>query len=438
MPLFIVALGVILLLILIIYFKLNSFISLILTSLVVGVMEGMPVNRIIVSIQDGVGNTLGSMALIIGFGAMLGKLLADCGGAQRIAETLIRYFGHQYIQWAISLTGFVLGFVLFYEVGFVLLLPLVGTIAVSARIPLLYLGIPMVASLSITHGLLPPHPGPTAIATIFHADMNKTLLYGTLIGIPVAIISGPIYAHFVKNIDHPVPNNLYNNKEFTNDEMPSFGISLWTTLIPVILMGLRAIAELTLSNGNKILPYTEFFGDPVMATFIAVLIAIFTFGIFRKRSMEDISESLVSSIKMIAMILFVIGGGGAFKQILIDSGVGVYITHIMHFITISPLFMAWAITAILRIALGSSTVASITAGGIVSSMIASTGVNPELMVLAVGSGSLMFSHVNDPGFWLFKEYFNLSIVETFKSWTVLETVISFCGLIGCLLASYLI
>lgn len=438
MPLLIVAIGVILLLILIIYLKLNSFIALILTSLLVGVMEGMPVNRIIASIQAGVGNTLGSMALIIGFGAMLGKLLADCGGAQRIAETLIRYFGHKYIPWAIALTGFVLGFVLFYEVGFVLLLPLVGSIAVSARIPLLYLGIPMIASLSITHGLLPPHPGPTAIATIFHADMNKTLLYGTIIGIPVTIISGPIYAHFVKYIDHPVPKTLYNNKEFTEDEMPSFAISLWTTLIPVILMGLRAVAELTLSKQNGFLPYTEFFGDPVMATFIAVIVAIFTFGVFRHRKMEDISNSLVSSIKMIAMILFVIGGGGAFKEILIDSGVGIYITHITHFMTISPLLMAWAITAILRIALGSSTVASITAGGIVSSLIASTGVNPELMVLAVGSGSLMFSHVNDPGFWLFKEYFNLSIVETFKSWTVLETVISFCGLIGCLLASYII
>ncbi|AFJ45604.1 gluconate transporter [Shimwellia blattae] len=433
MPLIIVALGVILLLLLMIRFKLNGFIALILVALAVGVLQGMPVNKVIASIKAGVGGTLGGLALIMGFGAMLGKLLADCGGAQRIATTLIDKFGRKYIQWAVVLTGFTVGFALFYEVGFVLLLPLVFTIAASARIPLLYVGVPMAAALSVTHGFLPPHPGPTAIATIFHADMGKTLLYGTVMAIPTVILAGPVYARFLKGIDKPVPEGMYNAKTFSDDEMPSFGVSVWTSLVPVILMALRAVAEMTLPSGHWILPYAEFFGDPVMATLIAVLIAIFTFGLNRGRTMDEIGDTITSSIKIIAMMLLIIGGGGAFKQVLVDSGVDKYIAGLMQGSSVSPLLMAWSIAAVLRIALGSATVAAITAGGIAAPLIATTGVSPELMVIAVGSGSVIFSHVNDPGFWLFKEYFNLTIGETIKSWSMLETIISLCGLVGCLL-----
>jgi len=400
-------------------FKLNGFIALILVALAVGLMQGMPVDKVVASIKAGVGGTLGSLALIMGFGAMLGKMLADCGGAQRIATTLIAKFGQKYIQWAVVLTGFTVGFALFYEVGFVLLLPLVFTIAAKARVPLLYVGVPMAASLSVTHGFLPPHPGPTAIATIFHADMGKTLLYGTLLAIPTVILAGPVYARFLKKIDKPIPEGLYNAKTFTEAEMPSFAVSVWTSLVPV-------------------LSYAEFFGDPVMATLIAVLIAIFTFGLNRGRSMDQITDTITSSIKIIAMMLLIIGGGGAFKQVLVDSGVDKYIAAMMHSTNLSPLFMAWSIAAVLRIALGSATVAAITAGGIAAPLIATTGVSPELMVIAVGSGSVIFSHVNDPGFWLFKEYFNLSIGETMKSWSALETIIAVCGLIGCLLLGMVI
>lgn len=438
MPLIIVALGVALLLLLMIRFKLNGFIALILVALAVGLLQGMPVDKVVASIKAGVGGTLGSLALIMGFGAMLGKMLADCGGAQRIATTLIDKFGQKYIQWAVVLTGFTVGFALFYEVGFVLLLPLVFTIAAKARVPLLYVGVPMAASLSVTHGFLPPHPGPTAIATIFHADMGKTLLYGTLLAIPTVILAGPVYARFLKKIDKPIPEGLYNAKTFTDAEMPSFAVSVWTSLVPVILMAGRAVAEMILPKGHPILAYAEFFGDPVMATLIAVLIAIFTFGLNRGRSMDQITETITSSIKIIAMMLLIIGGGGAFKQVLVDSGVDKYIAAMMHSTNLSPLFMAWSIAAVLRIALGSATVAAITAGGIAAPLIATTGVSPELMVIAVGSGSVIFSHVNDPGFWLFKEYFNLSIGETMKSWSALETIIAVCGLIGCLLLGMVI
>lgn len=435
MPLIIIAFGVLMLLILMLPLRVNGFIALILVALSVGVLEGMPIMEVIKSIKNGVGGTLGSLALIMGFGAMLGKLLADCGGAQRIATTLIATFGDKKIQWAVTLTGFIVGFALFYEVGFVLLLPLILTIAATLGISPLYIGIPMAAALSVTHGFLPPHPGPTAIAQIFKADMGKTLLYGTIIGIPTVILAGPILTKlpFIRAINHPVEEGLYNTKTFTEQQMPSFCVSLFTALIPVILMSIRAISEMTLNNGHWLLPYVEFFGDPVIATLISVLIAIFTFGLLRGRSMSDINTSLVDSIKIIAMMLLIIGGGGAFKQVLVDSGVKVYIEQIMHGSTISPIVMAWLIAALLRLALGSATVAALTAGGIVFPLIASTGVSPELMVIATGAGSVVFSHVNDPGFWLFKEYFNLSITETLKSWSLLETVISVSGLIGCLI-----
>lgn len=433
MPLVIVAIGVVLLLLLMIRFKLNGFIALILVALAVGVMQGMPVNKVIGSIKAGVGGTLGSLALIMGFGAMLGKLLADCGGAQRIATTLIAKFGTKYIQWAVVLTGFTVGFALFYEVGFVLLLPLVLTIAASARVPLLYVGVPMAAALSVTHGFLPPHPGPTAIATLFHADMGKTLLFGTLLGIPTVILAGPVYTRFLKSIDKPIPEGLYNKKTFTEEEMPGFGVSVWTSLVPVVLMALRAVAEMVLPKGHALLAYAEFFGDPIMATLIAVLIALFTFGLNRGRTMDEVMQTLTDSIKIIAMMLLIIGGGGAFKQVLVDSGVDKYIAGLMEGSTVSPIVLAWSVAAALRIALGSATVAAITAGGIVAPIIATTGVSPELMVIAVGSGSVIFSHVNDPGFWLFKEYFNLTIGETIRAWSGLETVIAVCGLVGCLL-----
>ena len=273
-----------------------------------------------------------------------------------------------------------------------------------------------------------------ALVSVHQNEVVQRLAgWGAILAIPTVILAGPVYARFLKGIDKPIPEGLHNPKTFTEEEMPGFGVSVWTSLVPVILMAMRAVAEMVLPKGHAFLPIAEFFGDPVMATLIAVLIAMFTFGLNRGRSMEQINDTLTSSIKIIAMMLLIIGGGGAFKQVLVDSGMDKYIASIMHESNMSPLFMAWSIAAVLRIALGSATVAAITAGGIAAPLIATTGVSPELMVIAVGSGSVIFSHVNDPGFWLFKEYFNLTIGETIKSWSVLETIISVCGLVGCLL-----
>lgn len=438
MPLFIVALGILLLLVLMIVFKLNGFLSLILVALSVGILEGMPLTEVVSSITKGVGGTLGTLALVLGFGAMLGKLLADSGGAQRIALTLIYKFGKNRIQLAVVITGFIVGIALFYEIGFVLLIPLVFTIAATADIPILYIGVPMAAALSATHGFLPPHPGPTAIAAIYKADLGKTLLYGIVVAIPAVILAGPIFSRFLVHMEHDIPKGLFSPKIFTDEEMPSFGISVFTALVPVILMSARAIATICLPKTSPILNYTSFLGDPIIALLLAVLLAIFTFGLNRGKKMPDVMQTINESIVSIAMILLIIGGGGALKQVLVDSGVAKYVALIMEGSAISPLILAWLIAAMLRIALGSATVAGLTAAGIVGPLIGATGASPELMVLATGAGSLIFSHVNDPGFWMFKEYFNLSISETLKSWSLLVTIISVVGLVMVLLLSVIV
>lgn len=433
MPLVIVALGVLLLLVLMIKCKVNGFISLILVALVVGIAEGMnPVNTV-TSIQNGVGGTLGSLALILGFGAMFGKIIADSGAAQRISRSLINKFGIKRIQWAVVITGFIVGIAMFYEVGFVLLIPLVFTIAEFTELPLLYIGIPMAAALSVTHGFLPPHPGPVAIATIYGASISMTLVYGIIIAVPTVIIAGPVFTKFLKGIDHKATNNMFKAKIFEEEDMPSFSTSVLTAIIPPILMAFSAVCEIVLPKTSSIRHFAEFVGSPLMAMFISIIVAIFTLGIMRGKKMEEIMKILAEAASGIAMILLIVGGGGAFKQVLIDSGVGKYIATVMSGSNISPLILAWGIAAILRLSLGSATVSAMTTAGLVLPMISSTNANPALMVLATGAGSLIFSHVNDPGFWMFKEYFGLSIGETMRSWSVMETIISVMGLIGVLL-----
>lgn len=432
MPLVIVGIGVAILLVLMLGFKLNGFISLVLVSIFVAVSEGMPLDKVIKSVEGGMGGTLGHMALVLGFGAMIGTLIAESGAAQRIATTLIDSFGKKRIQWALLITGFVVGLAMFYEVGFVLLIPIVFTVAATAQVPLLYVGVPMAAALSVTHGFLPPHPGPTAIAVVYGANVSMVLLYGMVIAIPTVIVAGPVFSKFLKKFEKEPPKGLFEVKILKEEEMPSFTTCMFTALFPIVLMGAKAIAEMTLEKGTTVRKLIELIGDPDMAMLISVLIAIYTLGLARGKKMAEVMKTISNSISSIAMILLIIGGGGALKQVLIDSGVGNYIASVMAGSSISPLVLAWLIAAILRLALGSATVAAMTTAGIVLPLISGTGVDPALMVLATGAGSLIFSHVNDPGFWIFKEYFNLTIGETLASWSVMETIISVMGLIGVL------
>lgn len=432
MPLVILGVGIAVLFVLIVGFRINSFLSLVIVSLLVGRAEGLPFAKVLQSIEAGVGSTLGHLAVVVTFGAILGTWMVNSGGAQRIASVLINAVGRKYLRWAICLSGFIVGIALFYEVGFVLLVPLVFTIAIGAGISVLEVGIPMAAALSVTHCFLPPHPGPTAIAVIYGADVGRTLLYGVLIGIPATIVGGPLCYRFMKNIPSTPPKSLAATKVFAEDEMPAFVTSILTALTPVILMAAASIAALTLPAGNTLRTVLEFVGNADMALIIAVGVAFYTFGVARRIPVPELMEGVNKAAASVAMILLVIGGGGALKQVLIDSGVGKYIQMLMVGSTVSPYVLAWLTASLLRIAVGSATVSALTTGGMMLPLIQSTGVSPELMVLATGAGSVIAGPPNDPGFWMFKEFFGLSVKDTVKSWSVLETVVSFMGIGGVL------
>ncbi len=432
MPIVIVTIGILILLLLIARFKLNAFIAFILVSLFVGIAQGMDPVAVVKSIQLGIGNILGFLVLILGLGAMLGKLVADSGAAQRITTKLVEKFGKKNIQWAVVLTGFIVGIPMFYSVGFVILIPLVFTIGAATGLPLIYIGLPMLASLSVTHGYLPPHPAPTAIAATFNADIGKTLFYGIIVAIPAIIVAGPLLSRTMKGIKATPIEGFVNTKVLSDEEMPSTAISILTALSPVILMGIAALAELLISGDSMLKKTLVFMGNPVMAMLISVLVAIYTLGLARGKKMIEISETIKSAVTGITMVLLIIAGSGALKQVMIDSGVSGFTGDLLQGSSISPLILAWLIATVIRVCVGSATVAGLTAAGIVLPLVSGADVSPELMVLAIGSGSLMLSHVNDTGFWLYKEYFNLSIKDTLKSWTVMETTVGVMGLLGVL------
>lgn len=438
MPLLIVIVGILILFILIAVFKFNAFISFVLVSLFVGIAEGMELESTIQSIESGIGKTLGFLVLILGFGAMLGKLVADSGAAQRITSKLIDQFGIKYIQWAVVLTGFIVGIPMFYEVGFVILVPLVFTISASVGLPLIYVGLPMLASLSVTHGYLPPHPAPTAIALMFDASIGLTLIYGIIVAIPAIIVAGPLFARTIKNIEASPLKEFHNPIVLKDHELPRMDVSVLTALLPVILIGISTILEYILPKDFILKPIISFIGNPIIAMLISVLVAIYTLGLARGKKMKDIMDSLSKSISSITMVLLIIAGSGALKEILVDSGVSDYIGELLKGSSISPLILAWLIATIIRVFIGSATVAGLTAASIVLPLVSSASVSGELMVLAIGSGSLMLSHVNDGGFWMFKEYFNLTISETLRTWTIMETTVGVMGIIGVLILNQFI
>lgn len=438
MPLLIVAVGIVLLLILITGFKLNTFVSLIIVSFIVALALGMPLEEVVTSIEGGLGGTLGHIALIFGLGAMLGRLIADAGGAQRIAMTLINQFGEKRIQWAVVVASFIVGIALFFEVGLVLLIPIVFSIAKQLRVSILHLGIPMAAALLATHSFLPPHPGPTVIAGEYGADIGVVLLYGIMIAIPTVILAGPLYTKFAKkfvsnafkktgNID-----SLGEQKTFTLEETPGFGISVLTAMFPVLLMAISTILDMVQKSvgfeSNTFIEIVRLIGNPSTAMLISLLLAFYTMGVARNIPIKEVMNSCTSSIASIGMMLLIIGGGGAFKQVLITGGVGDYVAELFTETSMSPIILAWLVAAILRVSLGSATVAAISTAGLVIPMLAQYDVNLALVTLATGAGSAICSHVNDAGFWMIKEYFGLSMKETFSTWTVLSTITSVAGL----------
>jgi Gnt-I system high-affinity gluconate transporter len=438
MPLLILIAGIVLLIVLTTLVKLDTFIAFVLVSLGVGLAEGMKPDALMNSIESGIGSTLGSLVMILGFGAMLGKLVAESGAAQRISSSLIRLFGLKYIQWAMVITGFVVGIPMFYNVGFVILVPLIFTVAANTGLPLLYVGIPMLASLSVTHGFLPPHPSPSAIAVMFKADMGKTLIYGIIIAIPVIIAAGPLFARTLKKVKASPLQEFVNPRIMTDEEMPGMFMSVISAILPVLLIMLCALAKLFTTGGTKAGMITGFFGNPAIALLVSVMAATYTLGLRKGKSMKEISILFSRSVTSITMILLIIAGAGILKQVLTDCGISSYIAGLLNGSGLSPLFLGWLIAAIIRVCVGSATLAGLTAAGIILPVVNGGTVNAELMVLSIGAGSLMLSHVNDVGFWMYKEYFTLSLKDTFLTWTVMETIVGISGLLGVLLLNQLI
>ncbi|MEO6230269.1 MAG: gluconate:H+ symporter [Ferruginibacter sp.] len=413
------------------YKKVSPFLSLLVVAILAGLFLRMEPMQIIKSLEKGVGNTLGGLALIICLGAILGKVLETGGAAEKISLTLINGFGQKNIQWAVLLTGFLIGLPLYYNAGFVILVPLVFSIASKAKLPLLYVAIPMAASLSTTHCFLPPHPSPVFLVNSFHANMGKTLMYGLAITIPVVIIAGPLLGRLLKGIEVNIKSFFLSEEEHTNKNLPATLPSFLIGLLPVILITFAVIADSFLPN-NFLKKLLLFIGDPTIALLLSVFLAIWYFGLRAGKTMDETMKWLNDAISGIAVILLIITAGGIFKQVLQDSGTDKYIASFSEKWQMPPLIFGWVVTAILRVAIGSATVAGITAAGVVTPLVVSGVVSPELMVLAVGAGSVFGSHINDSGFWMFKEFFNLSLKQTFMSWTVMETTISIMGLIGVL------
>ena len=423
----IVALCVFLLILLISWGKINPFLAFLIISIVAGVLLGIPIGEISKAIENGIGGMLGSLAVIVCLGAMFGKVISDSGAAKKITEVLSQSFGQKNLPWAFMLTGFIVGIPLFYNVGFVLLVPLVFSAVYQYKLPAVYVGIPLLAALSVTHGFLPPHPSPTALVSIFNANLSLTLVYGLIVAIPCMVLAGPLFAKTLKGIQSK-PLEVFIPKTDPNQKLPSGFNSFFTALLPVILLSTAAALPILVQENTSTHEVFIFLADPMTVMLISLMVATYSLGTKQGMTIKTIMEGYGSAVKDIAMILLIVAGAGALKQIFIASGVSNEIAQLLASSDMNPLLLAFLMATLIRISLGSATVAGLTTAGIIAPIIATTTANPNLMVLAIGSGSLMCSHVNDSGFWMFKEYFNLSLKDTFKSWTLMETIVGVVGI----------
>jgi gluconate:H+ symporter, GntP family len=422
------------LILLIARFKLHPFIALVGVSLGLGLAVGMPLGTVVKAFQDGVGSVLGFIAIVLGLGTMLGKMMAESGAATRIAITLIGLFGERRVHWAMMFVAFIVGIPVFFQVGFVLLVPLVFTVARRTGMSLVKIGLPLVAGLSVVHGMLPPHPAAMLAVGAYHADVGRTILYGLLVGIPTAALAGPIFAAWIAPriaapLENPLATQLQGSANI--DGAPGFWLSVFTVLIPVILMLLSSAAGVLLEPASSLRAALVFVGQPTVALLLALLVSFWSLraGPAGRFTAEQVRAFCNDCLAPTAAILLIIGAGGGFNPVLVQSGVGAAVADMARGSRASPLVLAGTIAALIRVATGSATVAMTTAAGIVAPFaIATPGSHPELLVLATGAGSLVLSHVNDSGFWLFKEFFNLPVAGALKTWTVAETIIGVAGL----------
>ncbi|OAT86168.1 gluconate transporter [Bacillus sp. MKU004] len=423
--------GIFLLLFLVIKTKLHAFVSLLLVSLIVGIAAGMPLGDVVTSIQNGMGGTLGFVAVVVGLGAMFGRMLEVSGGAERLAQTLINKFGEDKAQWSLGITGFLVAIPVFFDVGFIILVPIVYGLARKTGKSLLYYGIPLLAGLAVTHSFIPPTPGPIAVADLLGADLGWVILFGVIAGIPSMIIAGPLFAKFISKKIHAVVPDYMQVEEMEYDkELPSFGLIASLISIPLVLILLNTLSGVLLDEGNTLRSILTFLGHPFVALTIATILTFILLGTKRGYTRDEVQEIATKALEPAGIIILVTGAGGVFKQVLIDSGVGEVLGEMMAGSSLPPIALAFLIAMVVRVAQGSATVSMVTAAGLMSPLISTVGLEGPvlgLMVIAIASGATVFSHVNDSGFWLVNRYFGLDVKDTLKSWTVMETLIGFVG-----------
>lgn len=423
--------GIFLLLFLVIRTKLHAFVSLLLVSLIVGVAAGMPLGDVIASIQNGMGGTLGFVAVVVGLGAMFGKMLEVSGGAERLAQTLVSKFGEDKAQWALGITGFIVAVPVFFDVGFIILVPIVYGLAKKTGRSLLYYGIPLLAGLAVTHSFIPPTPGPIAVANLIGADLGWVILFGVLAGIPSMILAGPVFGKYIaKKIHVTIPDYMEFKEIDTSKELPSFKMILSLILIPLVLILANTLSAVLLDEGNAVRDFLTFLGHPFVALTIATLLTFVFLGTRRGYSRDEVQEIATKALEPAGIIILVTGAGGVFKQVLIDSGVGDVLGEMMAGSPLPAIVLAFLIATVVRVAQGSATVSMVTAAGLITPLLEIqniTGAALGLIVIAIASGATVLSHVNDSGFWLVNRYFGLDVKDTLKSWTIMETIIGLTG-----------
>lgn len=414
--------------------KLNAFVALTIAGLALGIAAGMPLDKVAGSFQAGMGNTLGFLATVLGLGTILGKMLELSGGAQQLAQTLIRAFGEKRAHWAMMVVAFICGIPVFFQVGFVLLIPVIFSIARQAKMSLVKVGVPVVAALITVHAMVPPHPAALAIVNALKADIGTVIVLSLLVGLPAAIIAGPIYGSFAeKYATANPPENLVFDEVLPEEKLPGFGITLFTILLPMLIMVAKTIVDLVAPKGAVYLGFVAFIGNPITALLISALVSYFTLGLARGMNMTTIGKVTEECFKPVASILLIIGAGGAFNQVLQDSGIGKALGEVLTGLHMSAVLVAWLVAIIMRFAVGSTTVAMVTAAGIVTPLMASfPGTSPAILCLAIGAGGIGLSHVNDSGFWIVKEYYGMSLTDTMKTWTASTTIASVVALLGTL------
>jgi len=420
--------GIAVIVLLITKFKLHAFLSLTIGSLALGAFAGAPLDKVITSFSTGLGSTVAGVGVLIALGAILGKMLADSGGADQIVDTILAKAGGRSLPWAMVLIASVIGLPLFFEVGVVLLIPVVLMVAKRGNYSLMRIGIPALAGLSVMHGLVPPHPGPLVAIDAVGANLGVTLALGVLIAVPTVVIAGPVFSKYAARwVDVPAPERMIPQRPSEDlERRPGFGATLATILLPVVLMLAKALVDIVIDDPeHNVQRVFDVIGSPLIALLAAVLVGIFTLGMPAGFSKERISSLVEKGLAPIAGILLIVGAGGGFKQTLIDTGVGQMILDISEDWSIPALLLAWLIAVAIRLATGSATVATVSAAGLVAPLAADMSTtHAALLVLAIGAGSLFFSHVNDAGFWLVKEYFGLNVGQTIKTWSIMETIIS--------------